>query len=915
MTLADYEGLGGVTQSLTQRANKEYDTLVEENEAYAQIICHVMLRMIAIGGGELTRRRVPLSELEYPPEKNDFVKKVIECFTEARLLVQGQNAEENPYVEPAHDALVRGWPKLSDWIQNQPGRIALQQSLINDVNLWNQNQQSNYLWNNNPRLEQVKNSEWLNELESEFIRHSIQQRKDDLEKTEQQRDEALQGQITALAALSEAHFQNDQLGALILILKAGRMLQQLITSKSRWRKEETSIQTEVVLRKILSKVKEFNRLEDKDIPLSRATELSFTSNHSLLMLNKQGMGVPLNFISDQELILMEEILPVKDPNSQNVTRRPVIRFWGLDGSLEAREIPESLLIKWNPVSQTIAQFLYIPSQSQEHSQPQELKSNAIRLLSREGKEVILQEDRGDNLMTLAFSPNGQLIASGGWSGHLYIWKTDGTIVKYQQIRPISLNAIDFSPNSEMLATGHNDGIIRLWNQNGEQVGEAIEAHKDAIWGVSFNPDGETLASVSTDTTVKIWKTDGTLLTTLNGHKDIVRAVCWSSNGQILASASDEGTVRLWKPNGTDLKSLDDHHAGPVYTVCFSPDGQIIATTSGHGQLILWSQDGRLLKIWDKAHNGAITALSFSPNSKMFVTAAADREVKLWRLDHTDFENLERPNLGQHTGHVNCPEVLAVSFSPDNQTILLGSWNSTTQQGELEICNSETMSCKIIAEYGFKVWAVCFNPNGQMFALGKEDGSFELWRKEGEEFQLLKNFNQDGHPVIAVCFSPDGNLLATVSTDQTVKLWQTDSLLSDTSTQPVSPTITLSGHTNRVNTVRFSPDGQLIATASYDKTVKLWSLDGQCKKTLHGHNDQVNSLDFSPDGVTLASASHDKTTILWNLEQEKGLDQLIDYGCEWIWGYLTNNPNVNEDDRKVLSSENFPPLQYESHKWI
>jgi hypothetical protein len=115
----DYQDLGGVTQSLTQRADEEYEALVKENQAYAKIIRQVMLRMIALDGGELARRRVPLSELEYPPKKNNLATAVIERFTNARLLVKGKNAEGNSYVEPAHDALVRNWPRLREWKQEE----------------------------------------------------------------------------------------------------------------------------------------------------------------------------------------------------------------------------------------------------------------------------------------------------------------------------------------------------------------------------------------------------------------------------------------------------------------------------------------------------------------------------------------------------------------------------------------------------------------------------------------------------------------------------------------------------------------------------------------------------------------------------------------------------------------------------
>ena len=895
---AEFDKEGGIAGSLTRRANKEYDELPESTKGTMR---RVMLRMVTTEGGVLARRRVPNSELVYLDDaENQRREQIINRLVTARLIVVGQETGGEAYVEPAHDYLVQGWAKLQNWIKEDSDNLALQQRLTPAADDWKEDKGS--LWTEEEgRLSRLKlaiksGRNWLNKVETEFINKSIETRRKRFEENEKQRDEALQGQISALAALSEARFQDDQLGALIHILKAARILQQLRNSESQWIQEDTRLRTEVVLRQILSKVKEFNRLEDKDIPLSMVAELSFTSNRAILLLDNQGRLLKLEFTTDQQLILMRD--------SQRI-----IRFWQSDGTLVERIPPGFSPVKLSSDGQMIAHFIHRTSQPQ-----QEPKANAIRLMNLEGKQVILQNDERDNLMIFAFSPNGQLIASGGWFGELYLWKTDGTTIQQKQTGGNSLNAIDFSPNGDMFATGSNDGKIRFWDQNGEFL-TTIEAHRDAIWGVSFSPDGETLASVSTDTTVKIWKTDGTLVITLNGHKDKVGAVCLNSDGQILASASNDGNVRLWRPNGTKLKGLDDHHTGSVYAVRFNPKQPMIATTSGQGQLILWSQDGRLLRTWEKGHNGTITALDFSPNGRMFVTAAGDREVKLWRLDDDDKDKQDfRPhNLGNHTGESHLQTVFGVSFSSDNQTILLGS-GSQDGKGYLELCDSESKLCRIIVEYDYQVLAVCFSPDGQMFALGKGDGSVELWRKEEDNFKLLRNFKQHDNLVLVVCFSPDGNFLATGSADKTVKLWQIDNILNNTNSTTVTPT-KIFAHTDQVTAVRFSPNGEFIATASYDKTVKLWNLDGTLNKTLHGHNDQVNALDFSPDGKILASASNDKTAILWNLELELGLDQLIDYGCDWISGYLTNNPNVSESDRKVLFAEKFSTLKYDSQKWI
>jgi len=182
LTREDYDDLGGVILSLTQRADKEYKALVKENPAYAQIIRHVMLRMVVVGGGELARRRVPLLELEYPPDKNYLVKAVIERFTNARLLVIEQDAEGNSYVEPAHDAWVRGWQRLLKWNQQEEESLLLQRRLTPAAMEWKATQDAGFLWNNSPYLDllkQVLNSDdnWLNQVETEFVQRSLRKKR------------------------------------------------------------------------------------------------------------------------------------------------------------------------------------------------------------------------------------------------------------------------------------------------------------------------------------------------------------------------------------------------------------------------------------------------------------------------------------------------------------------------------------------------------------------------------------------------------------------------------------------------------------------------------------------------------------------------------------------------------------------
>jgi WD40 repeat protein len=128
--------------------------------------------------------------------------------------------------------------------------------------------------------------------------------------------------------------------------------------------------------------------------------------------------------------------------------------------------------------------------------------------------------------------------------------------------------------------------------------------------------------------------------------------------------------------------------------------------------------------------------------------------------------------------------------------------------------------------------------------------------------------------MSVGWSPDGNLIASASQDNTIKLWKIDGGSSRT----------LKGHTDIVNSVNFSPDGQTIVSASEDSTVRLWNLEGSLLATLRQHSQGINSVSFSPDGKAIASAGNDGIAILWSLD----LEDLTARACNWVRDYLQTN---------------------------
>lgn len=237
ITEADYKEIGGVTRSLTQTADKTYSKLIEEQvdeqtkTAYESTIRYVMLRMVAISGGELARRRVPITELNYPGAKNEQAEKVISYFKEARLLVSGIDIDNKLYIEPAHDALVNGWSKLQEWIriEQEKENLLLQRRLVASTRDWESqdcNQDSPSLWNQDiARIEKLKeivtsDNCWLNELELRFFEASVRLR-------DQQEQEKLERILDANISFSQQLFaSNNRLDALVNLINIGNTLQE-----------------------------------------------------------------------------------------------------------------------------------------------------------------------------------------------------------------------------------------------------------------------------------------------------------------------------------------------------------------------------------------------------------------------------------------------------------------------------------------------------------------------------------------------------------------------------------------------------------------------------------------------------------------------------------------------------------------
>ncbi|HBL12148.1 MAG TPA: hypothetical protein DD379_12205 [Cyanobacteria bacterium UBA11162] len=462
---------------------------------------------------------------------------------------------------------------------------------------------------------------------------------------------------------------------------------------------------------------------------------------------------------------------------------------------------------------------------------------------------------------VSFSPDGKLIASAH-SGGFNVWDVYGkygTLVQsggsLEDIDKI-YSSVNFSPDGKTLAisAGNKIELLRITGSGKNQI---LEGHKEGILDISFSPDSQMIASVSLDKTVKLWKQDGTLLATIDSLKGSIHHATFSPDGQYVATTGQNG-IHFWDLSGKHITQFGEKNQ--ANDLSFSPDGKMIASGGTDKKVKLWSRDGKLIKTFE-GHSEGIWRVRFSPDGKTIASASWDKTIKLWNLDGRLLKSIE--------GHGD--EVRDIDFSPDGKTIASASYDGIVRLWNLDgtLLKPLLGNVKPVPFHGDPK-SVSFSPDEKTIALAN-DFDIELWDSDGHLLQLFSKNGRtwfkpdgnvrtsrygDGHTslVSSVVFSPDGTTLASASFDKTVKLWNLDGELLKTLNHP-----------NFVSDVRFSPDGKLLASAGYDQIVRLWNLDGSQLKEFRGHQSLVNSVNFSPDGYLLASGSLDKTVKLWNLD--------------------------------------------------
>jgi WD40 repeat protein len=446
------------------------------------------------------------------------------------------------------------------------------------------------------------------------------------------------------------------------------------------------------------------------------------------------------------------------------------------------------------------------------------------------------------ILTVTFSPNGQILATGDTNGEISLWLVaSGKKLANWQAHQDWIRSIAFSPDSTILASGSKDKTIKLWNTNNYQCLQTLKGHTDEVWSVVFSPKELKLASGSNDKTVRIWNLETQEDLILQQHTQQVQSVAFTFDGTKLASASEDKTIRIWNLNTGKCEGVLAEHTGRVWSVAFHPDNLILASSSDDQTIRVWDiNKGKCLHIL-KGHSGRIWSVTFSPSGNKLASGSGDETVKIWHTTTGDLlENL----------HDNNHRVRCVAFSPD-ETILVSGCDTQA----LKLWDTNTGKClRTLRGYTSWVRVVSFSPDGQKLASGSNDQTIKLW--DIHTGKCLTTLRGHSSWVRTVSFSPDGQKLASGSNDQTIKLW-------DITTGKCLKT--LIGHKDWIWWVSFSPDGEILFSSSDDRTVKIWDANtGECLKTWQPLSSWIWSMALSPNGKILATGDDDYQVRLWDI---------------------------------------------------
>lgn len=535
--------------------------------------------------------------------------------------------------------------------------------------------------------------------------------------------------------------------------------------------------------------------------------------------------------------------------------------------------------------------------------------------------LVVQTGHGGQVTSVAFSPDGRNLVSGGMDGMTKLWD----VASGREIRTlggqVQVTSVAFSPDGKLVASGSWGETIKIW-----EISTGRELYTLTTDGVvtslSFSPNGQELASGTKTPRITIWDIrTGKPLHFLNGHKSMITSLAFAEDGHSLASVSLDSLVLWDTANGHELRKFYAQ-GGRLNSIAVIPHSPNFVVAGSDGKLRVWDvlheKELRVLE----GHTKGVHAVGVSYDGQSVASISSDKTVRVWSANTGDnLRTVNVPNylISDFDVKEFIPASNALAISPDGTTLAWGEsgrivfWN----QGSIREIEDEAEDVRFIQHFNNRLDMQTFGQKLTLWDIGagKVRGNFSLdsllqrdsdtffamsgdeklgvsWggRSEsvglfdGESFKAIGSLplrcpsttaiSADGKLIAAVgaClkrYEVDGEKLKLVeapdntdtNTLNSIGLWDAGSLRKLHS---------LDGHWASVESVSFSPDGRMLVSGGRDRSIRLWDVStGLETQTLRKQEagkiySSVLAVSFSPDGKTIAAGTEDNFVELWDV---------------------------------------------------
>ncbi|MEO7910384.1 MAG: PQQ-binding-like beta-propeller repeat protein, partial [Roseiflexaceae bacterium] len=847
------------------------------------------LRLVTLGEGvEDTRRRVRRTELatmtkdtQHPTTDDQLpatrasleLDHVIATYGQYRLLtLDNDPATRLPTVEVAHEALIRTWTRLRQWLDASRDDLRLQRRMTTAAAEWVASGHERSFLASGARLEQL--AAWadethlaLNAEEREYLSASL------AERAAQQAQEAIRKRHEATLERRSRTFLQALVGVALLAAVVGIGL-----SIFAFGQRQIAVDNEKLA------------LQSADVAATAQAQAQSEAERA-----KQQEAIA----KQQETLANTSFNEARDRALASGSQAAFTQ-----GNLDLA-LPLAMTIADKPDPQPFAEKALVDVvQSPGTRQVYPIPGTAAQ-----GHKGIIN--------TVAFSPDGTRAVSGGRDDHILIlWDLDtGNELQRFVGHTLDVRQAVFLPDGKQILSASTDGTLILWDIATGKALRTFKQHKDEVKGVALRPNGTQFMSVGLDTRVLLWNINcsqptqsecDTPIREFKGHTQEVNQVAFTSDGKRAITASQDGILFLWdveagqlirqiepQEGRNELRGIaflpDDRHvlAGgasgdmtewdtetgqPVrvfkghnrtlYDIAVSKDGKRALSGSTDNTVILWDvQNGSIIHQFH-GHGGYIREVAFNPqNESQAISCSADGTLRLWYLDSpVERRRLDGPG-----------QIHAGSFSSDGRSVVTGAEKKDSGVGELQLWDATTGELRFDKSYqGRGVKAVAFSPDGTTILAGgdKHDGSLTL--VDAKTGQFIRTFTAKTFGVNALAFTPDGKRALSgsiIPPAEEVKanpaLTNTMLMLWDVATG--APIRQFQGLTDSANGLVFLPGGTQVLVAT-GPNLGIWDIEtGQrvldFKKR---HKSNINALALSTDGKVAVSGARDKFFIVWDV---------------------------------------------------